>query len=623
MPRQKRRRDGRGRPKKDRSYDAHGREKQLKSLMTDPILETIATTTDDNLRRDLVAQLFSKRENGEHVESPLLTLPLPGSPMEYLLAAFQSKSKITLAIPFWQAFLLTAQKLAAAESHVVLPAGSKVCPAMYAIICSNTGECKSWTLKKLRDVWDVETIPNPMSPQAAIKSVQRRDGKACFMPIDEFGSTWKRWLSKEDGMLYRELLLFAHTQERFTGSLKDDEEAYTIDEPIVSLLGMTQIDNFHRYFTPEDWESGFMPRCFVAVGPQRAEWEEGLDLDPIEKALNEGVLPRFEKLFRETPIHSEYKLTASAKALAVWHSKKMTKEMGISMGYARRGLYGLYKFAHVWHLLNGKFSDEIDSEDMELAIRTLEIVWHDLKLLTSGGVSELADVTVKAIKFATDCELGNQTDRNCAEWQKCRRTALVQGVKEIDKFNVRWVLDVVEHNLHNVTDFEEEKPESKDPQSSDPFTTEDLKEEISYWNEAGSVFALEDCWEHQEILDLEKVQEEAFSKFEYPRQYALESIRKSQWRDYADELSGNPSVQARLRANEGEHAMTVPDWQQLESEKLDGHMASDFQAILGWESEADVKRFEHSVEAYERGVTEAAKHMKNYRYKQQRKASGE
>ena len=466
-----------------------GRQARLKRLSSSPLLQAYErlqgmtpTQEVEQQKAELLSQITAVLRASTDDASPLGLIPKVASPLEYILADFQSHSSIPLGLAFWTTFALTAQHICQRNGFVQMPDGAKVLPTLYTLVLADSGECKTWTLNTLGAAFPTQLnkLTPPKTAESLLQEMQENQkGKlgAMLLEIDEVGRKYRRWMDDPAMSLIGDVLLEAYTQQTIDLGLKSG--GYFIESPVLSVLGYSQIQLFSKHFRSDDWLSGLMQRLIVAVCPPRQGWQEKLELHPLKLQLEKKALPLLRDVVSNTPIHG-YTIDDSALAYARHHVSETVKKLGVTKGFALRSLFNAYKFATIFHVLHGKSSSVIDRDDLEHAVALVRVVLNDLRfLIDETERNEITTLIDKAIAAREKLDRGELKGSWSKKW-------LAQRVRGINSLNCNLVFEIVnaEMKLKNLERAEGNVVQFPEPPTSEPTFVEPTPEEEMQWTQA-------------------------------------------------------------------------------------------------------------------------------------------
>lgn len=427
-------------------------------------------------KKAVVAKICAAIRFGSKDTSPLMACVKSDEGVVRVLESwiqdFVTESSIPAGIPFWTIFSLMANYLTDRGCVVRTPTGKSVVPILYTLVLADSGESKSWTMNQVSSCFPSQNLLTiPKSAEGLLTEAATMDGKATLLLDDELGRDWQRWMSDPAQSMIRDFLISAYLQTPFKRKLK--KECYTVNKPVVSVLGYTQIDNFNTHFSPEDWVSGLLPRFTLCVCPQNSNWTNiTLQHSPLETRLEKKSIPLLKSVL-ETPIHTDYVMDEQALAMADWSILDIAKKTGINKAFAQRGLYNMYKFALIFHYLAGKSNNVIDRFDMQLAVRLSTVSLGDVKyLMTESERSSISVLVEKAVGIKRDID----ADKRKGPWCPRRLLQLVHGFTNVREAEL--VMQVVDTDSCDDTMCEADlHSDSKEPNWSRVKTGKCIKRE--------------------------------------------------------------------------------------------------------------------------------------------------
>jgi len=364
----------------------------------------------------------------------------PASLLEAVVAEFMRATPVASELPFMSTICLVAQLLCERGACLVMNDGQKITPDLFTVMLAGSGELKTFSLGKLLKAfelggWTPNRLNDAGSTAGLLKGLKKNEGKPVFWMLEEFLQFWKQTKTEVHQNTPR-LLLMAYDHARISKELKDSE--LVIEDPCLSLLGITVVDRIHEVLTPEDWGSGLCQRIgFVFAPPD-------LERNPFDRryAILDGLnLERIGDAFRrvnETPVHTDYRLTSDARS-AIGDAWVLMGKQGITQDFVRRVEFRIFKYAMIYHWLLRKANNEIDKEDVNWGFRLAMLHLSDLrKLLTDVECGDLQEMLRRAEELRV--KYGDKVDPRFLRMYMGRR------IKDMDQARALFSLLVDKEN---------------------------------------------------------------------------------------------------------------------------------------------------------------------------------
>jgi hypothetical protein len=305
----------------------------------------------------------------------------PGSLLELVLAEFMSKTSIAAELVFMSTICLMAQYMAERGATLVMKDGQEIRLDLMTILLASSGQSKSFTASKLMaafsPIWVPNIIADAGSTAGLLTSLKENEGKAALWRAEEFGEFWRQTRTEVHAGTPR-VILMAYDGATISKQLKT--EKLEIVKPYLSIFGTTVTENLAHALNPDDWLSGLCARlCFVLCPRDSARaWN-----DRKYALLDELDLVRITDEFRKlvaVPIHKQYRLSSDART-KIKDAWVIMGQQELDEAFVRRVEFRAFKYAVVYHWLQGKTSDVIDAQDINWAFRLSLLHLSDLKVI--------------------------------------------------------------------------------------------------------------------------------------------------------------------------------------------------------------------------------------------------
>ncbi len=428
--------------------------------LTDSLLSALRKARTPKDKSDALECIIATLRSGSLDVSPLTAVPPPGSLLAKVLDAFRDHSCIPDSIPFYTVLTLTAAWLVEqGVTGVLARNGTRIIPTLFTLVLAESGACKTWTWNQLQAAFPpVETLTRPKSPEGMMAEMQRSQERRLREADPSLSDKERVAVSSTYRLLFDELgaavegaqgdpkswatlsaiFLDAHTHADIDWTLKKEGDGYHIRSPKLTVLGYAVDKLLHQQFPPQTWVSGMMQRFILSVATPRPGWQERLELHHLERILRTRVVPAMKRHFARVKLHQEYVYSARSLEMARVQNAIIARTLGISLGYAQRSLFNMYKFALLFHVLAGKDNATVDVDDMQTAVKAVRCGLGDLKyLMQDAERTDIAEALQKAIGARERLEAGEIKG-------DFGRTWLRQHVRGVDKWNVELIYELVE-----------------------------------------------------------------------------------------------------------------------------------------------------------------------------------
>jgi hypothetical protein len=308
----------------------------------------------------------------------------PGSLLEKTLDAFKRYTDIPLEVPFFVTLSYVSAHLLRNDASISY-LGKKIRPDLWTIVLADSGGGKTTSNDVLAEVTALEPMPDSASAAKFIDTLA--EFNRSLWVRDEFG----KFLSAMENLSHmteiRDYLLQIYDGKRISRRTKKD--SVIIDDPALTILGLTQIANFGQYVTADMMLDGFAQRFNYSIAkpdPERPMWMfPTYNYGAIVKAIGNG----WQKLI-ETPLHHTYTISADGHEAFETSFRLLCKSHNIPGSFFRRVMWRGVKYALIYHILLGKSESEIDVNDMGWAGRLCHIHLQDVaEIIRLQGMSDL------------------------------------------------------------------------------------------------------------------------------------------------------------------------------------------------------------------------------------------
>ncbi|MFZ3017300.1 MAG: hypothetical protein WA056_02435 [Gallionella sp.] len=298
------------------------------------------------------------------------------SALEKVLDAFYNETDIPLELPLFSVFHYLSGYLVM-NNVVIKSIVGTTYPEMWNICIADSGSSKTLSHSVIASCSPVKsTFKEPASGAGFIQCLEAEGGTALWFQ-DEVAQI----LKKIDGGVMNDVkdyLFKAYTNEKIERSTKN--ETITVDIPVLGIFGLNTPESLFKAFKPDSFLDGFMQRFGIihaAPDPER-----DVRLNPMKyalyniEALKAATANVFDVL--KSPIHSVYSIDdAGLLAFRVEFAQYMTPETNVS--FYKRLTFRAFKYGLIYHILFGKTSSVIDKEDIEWAMRVVNLHLQDLQ----------------------------------------------------------------------------------------------------------------------------------------------------------------------------------------------------------------------------------------------------
>lgn len=364
---------------------------------------------------ELRALLSIGKSSSEKQWRGLMATP-PGTLLDSVVACFKQRTNIPLELPFFAALSFVSAHLLKAGVYVDF-AGQKVKPDLWTILLAESGAGKSFATSQLKQAMNIKhTFPECVSGAAFLESMQDQNNDLWIR--DEFGQLLKS-LETQQGAEIKDYLLRVFSGD--TIERKTKKGIITVEDPALSILGMTVLETFSSCIDAESLLDGFAQRFSYVIAHKDPE-RKMIDFPIFDlRGYRERIGSDWEKLL-SVPVHEKYEMDEDALD-AFKMSFKMLSTATIPESFFRRIMFKGIKYAVVYHFLNGDTSPILTRKDFAWAGR---VSWLHLK-----DAAELLQTHVTSDLERTLQNVESVRDKLIAAGKAVTPRLIVQGVYSI------------------------------------------------------------------------------------------------------------------------------------------------------------------------------------------------
>lgn len=377
-----------------------GRKKKEK-LENLELFKYLSKESKSNKNKGMIKALINLKEEPAGWRG-LLAVP-PCSCLEKILRAFEINTDIPLEIPFFAAIHFISAWLLKQEV-VINVKGQIVRPDLWTVILAESGSGKTFVTSILKHTCTLDIDAGIGEVASAAKFVEElRDHNKSIWIKDEFAQLLKAISNLGHMQEMKDYLLKTYDGEKIERKTK--KEVITIENPVISILGLTVKSTFLQNVSVEDMLDGQAQRFVYVLAeadPNRPITEYPIyDYEQIVCKMHEA----WEQI-RCMQISKEYHVSEAGLEAFKTAFKLMFKNyQEIDKSFYRRILWRAIKYALIYHIVLGKESDEIDDIDMTWSSRLTSMHLKDAKwLLVNHGMSELEKVVSSAERLKAKFE---------------------------------------------------------------------------------------------------------------------------------------------------------------------------------------------------------------------------
>lgn len=350
--------------------------------------------------RDTIRALLSI-ERDPKVWRGIVATP-PGSLLETVVRQFKKYTDFPLEVPFFICLSYVSTHLLKNNVSIKF-LGKTIRPDLWTIVLAHSGAGKTESDTLLAEASQFERMPEAASAAKFVELL--RDNNKGIWIQDEFG----KFLFAMENLTHmaemRAYLLKLYDGKKIERNTK--KESVIIDDPTLTILGLTQIDNFTEFVNTSMMVDGFAQRFNYVVA--RPDPERPMENFPTyrQDLIRPALKREWEKLLK-VPLHRTY--TVSPKGKEGFESAfqvLLPANKDVPPSFFRRIMWRGVRYALMYHILLGKESPSIDEYDMGWAGRILHLHLQDVKwIIEQQGMGDLEKIIRKAedvmIRFANE-----------------------------------------------------------------------------------------------------------------------------------------------------------------------------------------------------------------------------
>ena len=324
----------------------------------------------------------------------------PNSLVESVITAFYQKTDIPLEIPFFVTLHMVSAKML--QSGVTINfAGQSIKPDLWSILLASSGAGKTYATSYIEKTCGIDD--NFPETSSAAKFVEElRNHNNTLWVRDEFAQLLKAMEQQTHMIELKDYLLRVYDNKQIARRTKKSE--IIIDDPALTILGLTVYETFSDNVSPEAMLDGFAQRFSYVIAkpdPDRPSIEYPLyDLSDFRESIKRRWNDVVERITGET-----YNVTPDAEEAFKEQFKTLFKSgIELPMSFYRRVLFRCFKYATVYHVMLGKTTRDIDREDIGWAGRVCQMHLQDAAtLLGNYDLPDFERILIRAEEIRDEC----------------------------------------------------------------------------------------------------------------------------------------------------------------------------------------------------------------------------
>lgn len=325
----------------------------------------------------------------------VIALP-PGSVLEKTIEVFRKNTDIPLEIPFFVSLhFLSAYLL---QNNITIDfKGEKLEPDLWSVILAESGTGKSFASRMIKNGisnnQDISMFPHCASAAKFVDELQYYNRS--FWLKDEFAQFLKALENQTHMEELKDILLKLYDNDTIERRTK--KYNIKIDDPALTILGMTVYSTFFNNISNESMLDGFAQRfSYIIAKKDNTRNMEDFPLYPVD-IIKKEIADSWNELLN-VKLHDKYEVNANAiEAFKLSFGLLSSHKDKIDDSFFRRIMWRGVKYALLYHIILKKNSNMLDEFDMGWAGRVCWLHMQDMKeILSIKGCGELEALVRRA-----------------------------------------------------------------------------------------------------------------------------------------------------------------------------------------------------------------------------------
>jgi hypothetical protein len=360
------------------------------------LFETLSKS--EEARETLKAMLAIRRMKANEWRG-LMATP-PNSLLESVVSAFYQKTDIPLEIPFFVTLhMLSAHLLSSGVS--IKFAGTMLKPDLWSVILASSGAGKTFSSSYLEKLCGIdETFPEPASAAKFVQDLAEHNNSLWVR--DEFAQLLKAIETQPHMAEMKDYLLRTYDGKKISRRTKKD--VVEVEDPALTILGMTVLETFQDNVSPESMLDGFAQRFSYVIArndPERQTRDFPIyDMESFKKEISK----RWNATTKAIK-HTEYIIGNEAEEAFRQAFESLYQDvLSVPSSFFRRIMFRSVKYALVYHVLLKKTSKTLDAEDMGWAARVCKMHLQDVsELIAHYNLPDFERIIRRAEEIRDEC----------------------------------------------------------------------------------------------------------------------------------------------------------------------------------------------------------------------------
>lgn len=324
----------------------------------------------------------------------MLAVP-PSGLAALVIGEFRQKTNIPLEIPFFTLLSVISGIMLKRGCVLETKSMGEIKPDIWTVILASSGAGKTYSQKQITgsvDLSDVEFNGNVASAAAFVESLDLRPRGLWIR--DEFAQFLKA-IESGEGPLgeMKDYMLRLYDNSKIERITKKDE--ISVDEPALTILGLTVAETFGKYVSAESMLDGFAQRfSYVKADPDPDRNFKDYPLWTVNSKLFTDAWDKVLSCMRD-----RYYVDENIIVPAFSESFNSLFNDKIPESFFRRIIWRSTKYAMIYHALRADESEFLTVEDFGWAARVISLHVQDtIWLIGEHSIGDLEKVIVSTEK---------------------------------------------------------------------------------------------------------------------------------------------------------------------------------------------------------------------------------
>lgn len=337
----------------------------------------------------------------DHQWRGMLAVP-PAGLAALIISEFRQKTNIPLEIPFFTLLSVISGVMLNQGTVLETQTMGEIRPDIWTIVLASSGAGKTYSQKKISssiDLSDIEFNGNVVSSAAFIQALEKKP-KGLWIR-DEFAQFLKSIESTNGPMSdMKDYLLRLYDNSKIERHTKND--SIIIDNPALTILGLTVTETFGKYVSAESMLDGFAQRfSYVMADPDPERPFKDYPLWQVDSKLFESSWDLLLKSIKNRYFVNENIILPSFST--AFNSLFDDK---IPESFFRRLIWRSTKYAMIYHVLRLDNSEWLTAEDFGWSARLISLHIQDsIRIIGEHNLSDLEKIIASTEKTISRLKL--------------------------------------------------------------------------------------------------------------------------------------------------------------------------------------------------------------------------